>query len=440
MVHCSSVSFIVPLFNNLAETKAMLESLRATVPENLNFEIVLIDDFSSDGTREWMATLDDPSVKTLLNSTNLGFARSNNAAVRVASGEILALVNNDLVFAPGWLEPMLVALETPALNAGLVGNVQFRVSDNSLDHAGVRVTPLGKIEHIHALPDKSLEYAKVFAVTGACILIRRADFKDLDGFDEEYVNGGEDIDLCLRIRQRGKHVYVATKSTIHHHVSLSRNRQSSQNERNSRRIYKKWRREIKNELTDQWVLLLKDQATNRYGDYFDGEVSPALLDTPYAVARVIAESAMQQEEGFWARKLDGAALAVKPPLRCSTRGFIFSEADGGYCLDETAEFSVSGVDSLRDFFVCGRKLSAVDAPAIVISISVNEIQLKRFVLSADPNVNVGIVKPLVLPGIVNIFKISAQFNSGKDVERKGGAGKLILVTHLIVDDQIIEVF
>ena len=147
------VSFVIPLFNHLAHTQAMLESLRATIPAGLSHEIILIDDFSTDGTRAWLATLSDPHIKTLLNPHNLGFAKTNNRAASAATGEVLALLNNDLLFAPGWLEPMLCAQQSPTLNAGLVGNVQYRVADGKLDHAGVLLNPNAQFGHIQTLAD-----------------------------------------------------------------------------------------------------------------------------------------------------------------------------------------------------------------------------------------------------------------------------------------------
>jgi len=416
----------------------MLESLRETIPENLTCEIILIDDLSSDGTRPWMATLGDPSIKTLFNSTNLGYARSNNAAAGVAIGEILALVNNDLVFAPGWLEPMLGVLEDQALNAGLVGNVQFRMRDNSLDHAGICVTPLGKIEHLHSLPDNQRDHAKVFAVTGACCLITKADFERLGGFDEAYVNGGEDVDLCLRLRESGKQTYVARGSTIRHHVSLSRDRHDVQNERNSRRIYMKWRREIKDELTRQWALLLQEKEIERYRDYFDGEVNPALLATPHAIARVIAESVIQQEESYWEHELDGTDRNANLAACCRAWGVHFCEEESGYLINGTAELSVAGVSSVRSCFVCGRKVGSVGSRTIALTISVNDIQEKTCVLGREPNFNIGIVRPIFLPGGINRVTVSANFINPKDGQRLGDAGSSILITHFVVDDRVIE--
>ena len=104
------VSIIIPLYNCLPLTQAMLASLQATLPGRLKHEIVFIDDGSTDGTREWLRTLRGPEFNVLLNERNLGYAASNNRAANVARGEFLALLNNDLILQPGWLEPMLAAL------------------------------------------------------------------------------------------------------------------------------------------------------------------------------------------------------------------------------------------------------------------------------------------------------------------------------------------
>ena len=62
----------------------MLEGLRATIPAGLAHEIILIDDFSTDGTRAWLATLSEPHIKTMLNAHNLGYAKTNNIAASAA--------------------------------------------------------------------------------------------------------------------------------------------------------------------------------------------------------------------------------------------------------------------------------------------------------------------------------------------------------------------
>jgi GT2 family glycosyltransferase len=98
------VSFVTSLFNCLDYTKAYLHSLEATV-RGVDYEIILIDDASTDGTAQYLRTLPDPPYRIIFNEKNIGFARSNNIGAARARGRYLCLLNNDLVLRPRWLEP-----------------------------------------------------------------------------------------------------------------------------------------------------------------------------------------------------------------------------------------------------------------------------------------------------------------------------------------------
>lgn len=237
------VSFIIPLYNRLDLTQPCLESLLATLPRGLDHEIILVDDGSTDGTREWIQALGTP-FRVLLNERNLGYAGTNNRGAAAAAGDILALLNSDLVLTPGWLEPMLAILRRKP-RAGIVGNVQFRAATGELDHIGFEVGLTGKPRHdesYHWLwaPWSSRETA---AVTAACLLIPRDLFLQLRGFDEGFRNGGEDVDLCFRARALGRTCHVALHSRIRHHVSASPGRKLH-DEQNSRRLALRWREEF----------------------------------------------------------------------------------------------------------------------------------------------------------------------------------------------------
>src|SRR5206468_659098 len=114
----------------------MLASLQATLPANLTHEIIFVDDGSTDGTREWLATLREP-IRVVLNERNLGYAMANNHAAATARGELLVLLNNDLVLQPHWLEPMLATHAALDERAGIVGNLQLNARTRELDHAGI---------------------------------------------------------------------------------------------------------------------------------------------------------------------------------------------------------------------------------------------------------------------------------------------------------------
>src|SRR5437764_725708 len=114
----------------------MVGSLRATLPAAMTHEIILVDDGSTDGTREWLATLGDP-FRVVLNDRNRGYAVANNRGAAIARGDFLALLNNDLILLPRWLEPMLAAHATLGLRAGVIGNVQLDAGTGIVDHAGI---------------------------------------------------------------------------------------------------------------------------------------------------------------------------------------------------------------------------------------------------------------------------------------------------------------
>jgi glycosyltransferase involved in cell wall biosynthesis len=78
MTTLPKISFIIPLFNHLAETEKMLASLLTSLPVGLPHEIILVDDGSTDGTREWLKAIQDARIRVHLNERNLGYAATNN--------------------------------------------------------------------------------------------------------------------------------------------------------------------------------------------------------------------------------------------------------------------------------------------------------------------------------------------------------------------------
>lgn len=253
------LSIIVPVFNKQSLTQNMLESLVKTLPQNLAAELIIVDDASTDGTSAWLESLTIfdfacPQLKTLnilKNTHNLGFAKSNNLASKQSKGEILALLNNDLVLKPGWLEPMLALLAQQISSPSIVGNLQYQLETGALDHAGIEArinleSNRPVIEHRRELTTSSPQ--QVFAITGACCLIARQTFEQLDGFDEEYVNGGEDVDLCLKVKQAGGTCWVVPASEVWHHVGQTRGRHDDRDEKNSWRLFQKWQTQIAREL------------------------------------------------------------------------------------------------------------------------------------------------------------------------------------------------
>lgn len=214
------LSFITPVFNRLDLTQAFVASLRATVPGN-DWEAILVDDASTDGTAEFLATL-APPFRSVRLDTNGGFARAANAGVAVARGEVLGFLNNDLGLRPGWLAPMRQVLAT-APGAAAVGNIQVNPATGLLDHAGIFFDPEGMPTQAHKNRPRPPPGAwrERTAATAACLLVKRNAFVAVGGFCEDYRNGMEDVDLCVQLRVAGHRIYVSHESIVDHQPGRS---------------------------------------------------------------------------------------------------------------------------------------------------------------------------------------------------------------------------
>ena len=306
------LSVVTPLYNCLPLSRAMLESLHASIPPRISYEVILVDDGSTDGTREWLAGLKAP-YRVVLNDRNQGFAGSTNRGAAVARGEVLALLNNDLVLSPGWLGPMLFVLRLLGRRAGLVGNVQLNASTLEVDHAGIYVDEKCKPQHDRRPPSLAQRTLRpirpVFALTGACLVVWTETWRRLGGFDEGYRNGCEDIDMCLRAEQVGLVNAVALGSTVLHHVSSSPGRKAN-DEVNSRRLFLRWRDRLAFEACREWTWeyftrLLADPRD--FPDNWDALLTALYLmrlrRVPPAVAMEAKQAAIDLELARWQKIL-----------------------------------------------------------------------------------------------------------------------------------------
>ena len=188
------VSIIIPVLNKLEFTRQCLDRIARNTSEAISYEIIVIDNASTDGTAAWFEALghDAPRnrVRYERNTTNLGFAKANNAGARLSESPYLLFLNNDTIVTPGWLSEM-VRIARSDRSVGIVGIKQLFPYTNTIYHTGIVFAPGGKPEHLYPHLDASLpkvnKQREYQAVTGACLLIERALFDDCGGFDEEYL-------------------------------------------------------------------------------------------------------------------------------------------------------------------------------------------------------------------------------------------------------------
>ena len=210
------VSVIIPVFNNLALTRACLDSIART-PAAVTFEIIMVDNASGDGTTEFLREQETAGrIRLITNPRNEGFSRACNQGAQAARGSLLLFLNNDTQVTPGWLDALADAAGRP--NVGMVG-AKLLYAIGSIQHAGITfINGLPDHRHRHAAADapEVNEFLELDMVTGACLMIRRELILQLAGFDEAYRNGVEDIDLCIRARAAGWKVVYEPKAVVYH--------------------------------------------------------------------------------------------------------------------------------------------------------------------------------------------------------------------------------
>ncbi|MBS7541832.1 glycosyltransferase [Ancylobacter oerskovii] len=242
------VSIIVPAYNKWELTRPCLSSVlvagRAT---GIRYEVILADDGSTDETVNAAALF--PGLRVVKGERNQGFLLNCKTAAARASGRHLLFLNNDTVVLPGWLEPLLQAMdEDPRIaiaGSKLVypdGAIQETgaalFSDGSASNIGrgrARRTPLYSVA-------REVDYA-----TGASMLVRGAFWREIGGFDERYVPAYcEDSDLAMTARDKGHRVVcVAASEAVHFehgsYAAESKARPRQLAVKHGNMLVKKWR-------------------------------------------------------------------------------------------------------------------------------------------------------------------------------------------------------
>ena len=210
-------SIIVPVYNQLHMTLGCLRAL-ADSGDTTAFEVIVVDDGSSDATPELLPTV--PGLVFHRNAKNLGFIGACNAGAAKARGEFLVFLNNDTTVQPGWLDALLATFESYP-DTGLAGS-KLVYPDGRLQEAGGIIFADGSCWNYGRFEDPAHPrfnfVREVDYCSGASIAIRRELFEGLDGFDAFYSPAYyEDTDLAMRVRDRGLKVRYQPASVVVHH-------------------------------------------------------------------------------------------------------------------------------------------------------------------------------------------------------------------------------
>lgn len=203
--------------------------LRATDYPALDLIIADNDSVEPEALNYMQQISADPRVKIVRWPYPFNYSAINNFAASHARGEFLCLLNNDIeVIEPNWLSALVREAMQPGI--GAVG-ARLLYPDRSIQHAGVAIGLGNAAGHAHrALPEgqpgyyaQALIARGASAVTGACLLVARRHFSEVGGLDEDALAiAYNDVDLCLKLRERGLSNIYTPEATLIHHESKSR--------------------------------------------------------------------------------------------------------------------------------------------------------------------------------------------------------------------------
>ncbi|MBQ7832471.1 MAG: glycosyltransferase family 2 protein [Lachnospiraceae bacterium] len=225
------VSVLIPNCDHVEELRKCVEAIRRKNSYE-NYEIIVIENNSKDEeTFKYYEEIEkDPKVRILKYEGEFNYARLNNIAAKEAKGEFLLLLNNDVEFInKDFIKELLMYAQRN--DVGAVG-AKLLFPDDTIQHAGI-IIGLGAHRtagHIHYKDENThigymgrLCYAQnVSAVTGAALMVKKADYDAVGGLDEKFAVALNDVDFCLRLREKGLLNVFTPFAEAYHYESASR--------------------------------------------------------------------------------------------------------------------------------------------------------------------------------------------------------------------------
>ncbi len=243
--HSIDVSIIIVNYNVKHFLEQCLRSIYLSA-HNLNLEIFVVDNNSTDGSLEYLKPR-FPEVHFIKNTQNVGFARANNQALRLAQGRYILILNPDTLLKQDSLQALIEYMDAHP-RSGACGPKMLdrygkfdKTSKRGFPTPWVafcRLSGISKLfPHSPLFSRYDLLYidentpAIIDALTGSCMMIRREAYLQTGGFDEDFFMYGEDIDWCYRIQQAGWEIHYAPVTKIIHFRGESTRRSDIDRER-----------------------------------------------------------------------------------------------------------------------------------------------------------------------------------------------------------------
>ena len=207
------ISVIIVNYNGKELLQKCLESL-FKIDYN-NFEVILVDNNSTDGSMEFV-TKNYPKIIVIKLDSNKGFAEPNNIGAKIAKGEYLLFLNNDTITTTNFISEMINVLEKDEKIA--ICQSLLLKPDGNIDSSGDFIDKMGIVYNSKTKID---EIREVSSARGASMLVRSDIFDKLDGFDQKFFVTFEDVDLCWRSWILGYRVLIIPTSIVYHEGGIT---------------------------------------------------------------------------------------------------------------------------------------------------------------------------------------------------------------------------
>lgn len=264
------VTIIIPVYNQFHYTYNCIKSI-INYAKGINYEIIIADDVSNDKTKEIENIIEN--IKVIHNQKNLGFLLNCNNAAKFARGKYIHFLNNDTYVQKNWLSSLLSLIESDK-KIGLVGS-KLVYSNGSLQEAGgVFWNDASAWNYGRNKSPMAPEYnyvKEVDYISGASILILKALWDEIEGFDERFVPAYyEDSDLAFEVRNLGYKVVYQPESVVVHFEGISNGKDLKSGTKayqleNKSKFYKKWKETLKKDhfFRGKDVFLARDRSKDK---------------------------------------------------------------------------------------------------------------------------------------------------------------------------------
>ncbi len=223
------ISIVIPSCEHIDDLKKCLVSIEKTIQYE-NYEIIIVENNSKNkDTFDYYNYLSQNThIHILKYSNKFNYSAINNWAIQQAKGEYVVLMNNDIeMISCNWVREMMSYCQRD--DVGIVG-AKLYYPDDTIQHAGVIIGMGGVADHaFKGAPrdftgyfSRAVLVQNLSAVTAALLMVKRSVFNSVDGFDENLAVAFNDVDLCLKIREKGYLIIFDPDVEAYHYESKSR--------------------------------------------------------------------------------------------------------------------------------------------------------------------------------------------------------------------------